>query len=65
MNEDLKISELFQDKSNQCRAYGNLGAAYLILQSYEKALDSHHKQLNFARQTNVRKIFFLFTNHLN
>ena len=53
MKEDLKVSQSLSDPSGECRAYGNLAAAYYHQNMLEQALQNYNKQLLTAETLQV------------
>jgi len=53
MKEDLKISQALSDISGECRAYGNLGAAYLHQGKWDDAVEAFKQQLLIAQKLKV------------
>lgn len=56
MGEDLKVSQDLCDTPGECRAYGNLGAAYFHQNKFDLALENHNHQLQIAKKLQVHKI---------
>lgn len=48
MQQDLQVAKSLGDQLGECRAHGNLGAAYFSKGNYRDALASHRYQLNLA-----------------
>lgn len=53
MQEDLNVSRLLTDNVGECRAHGNLGAAYFTEGKYQLAKESHNRQLALAQGLQV------------
>ena len=48
MQQDLVVAKSLNDINGECRAHGNLGAAYFSQGNYKEALTSHRYQLVLA-----------------
>ncbi|XP_064461198.1 tetratricopeptide repeat protein 28-like [Ornithodoros turicata] len=48
MQQDLAVARSLGDQAGECRAHGNLGAAYFSKGNYKEALTSHRYQLVLA-----------------
>jgi len=48
MQQDLVVAKSLSDINGECRAHGNLGAAYFSQGNYKEALTSHRYQLVLA-----------------
>lgn len=57
MQQDLAVAKSLGDTAGECRAHGNLGAAYFSQGSYKDALTAHRYQLVLAMKC---KVWFLF-----
>ena len=53
MKEDLKVSQALSDTPGECRAFGNLGAAYFHQNQLDLAFENHNKQLQIAEKLQV------------
>lgn len=50
MQEDLSVARQLADMVGECRAHGNLGAAYFSQKNYRLARESHNRQLALAQR---------------
>lgn len=53
MQQDLAVAKSLGDTAGECRAHGNLGAAYFSQGSYKDALTAHRYQLVLAMKCKV------------
>jgi len=53
MQQDLAVAKSLGDTAGECRAHGNLGAAYFSQGSYKEALTAHRYQLVLAMKCKV------------
>jgi tetratricopeptide (TPR) repeat protein len=54
MQQDLAVAKSLGETAGECRAHGNLGAAYFSQGSYKDALTAHRYQLVLAMKCKVR-----------
>eukprot|EP00057_Strongylocentrotus_purpuratus_P029870 XP_780072.4 PREDICTED: tetratricopeptide repeat protein 28 [Strongylocentrotus purpuratus] len=56
MHQDLSVAKSLSDHVGECRAHGNLGAAYFSQGNYKEALTHHHFQLYLAMKQKDRNV---------